>query len=71
MQVVDQDLTSAAMESQMYFFFRILMVVLLDGWARPCTMSNTVFLNDGRTQGRGLPVFVSHRIVGPSGNLIC
>ena len=30
-------------------------------------MSNTVFLKEGVTQGRGVPVLVSHNMVGPSG----
>ena len=33
-------------------------------------MSNTIFLKEGVTHGRGVPVLVSHKIVGPSGILI-
>ena len=65
-----QVFTSAAIESHMYFFFMIFTVVLLDGWARPCTMSKTVLLIDGGIHGRGVSWLVSHSMEGPSGSLI-
>ena len=65
--MVAQDLTSVVMESQTYFFFIIFVVVLIDGWDRPWTMSKTCFLNDGGTHGRGVPVLVSQIMAGPSG----
>ena len=65
--MVAHDLTSAAMESQIYFFLTIFVVVFLDGCDRPCIMSKTSFLSVGGTHGRGVPVLVSQMIVGPSG----
>ena len=67
MQAVAHDLTSVVMESQTYFFLSNFVVLLLDGWDRPCTMLKTCLLNDGGTHGRGVPVLVSQMIAGPSG----